>query len=57
VVVGALIGLCDDPVSRGILAVCLLLVREAASVVANNRAAMRVNVSRHYAAAGVLPRR
>ncbi len=37
-----------DPVSRGLLAVCLLLVPIAASVVANNRAAMRVNVSRHY---------
>lgn len=54
-VVGALIGLREDPVSRGILAVCLLLVPVAASVVANNRAAMRVNVSRHYLPVSFLP--
>lgn len=48
IVVGTLICLSNDPVSRGMLAVCLLMVPVAASVVANNRAAMRVNVSRHY---------
>lgn len=47
-VIACLVEFSDDPVSRGFLAACLLLVPVAASVVANNRAAMPVNVSRHY---------
>jgi hypothetical protein len=50
----ALIVFCDDPISRGILAVYLLALPVATSVIANDRVAMKVDVTRHYIAVSFL---
>jgi hypothetical protein len=53
-VVGSLIHFCHGPISRGILAVILLVLPVGMSLVANDRAAMKVNESRNYIAVSFL---
>jgi hypothetical protein len=48
IAVGALIIVCDDPVSRGLVGGYLLLLAVGLTVIANNRAAMPIDEARRY---------
>lgn len=52
--IAGLICLCDDPIGRASLAAYLLALTVILSVIANDRAAMKVNVSRNYIAVSFL---